>query len=204
MIFAESGLYQGKADIVLSHITKANIKVLFTHLRTLKKPKMVLISAENGYADFLTFFKTVEAGGGGVFNPKGELLLIHRLGNWDLPKGKLDKGETAEAGALREVEEECNVHALSIVKKLEPTLHIYFQKKWLIKKTHWFVMRSEKYKNAKPQYEEDIDDVKWVRINVLDIDNTQTYTSIREVLRALKQYSEDSVHNSHHEKLNLE
>lgn len=37
-----------------------------------------------------------------------EVLLVHRprYDDWTLPKGKLDPGETGEAGALREVEEE--------------------------------------------------------------------------------------------------
>lgn len=55
---------------------------------------------------------TVKAAGGIVTRPGPgelvELVLVHRPGyeDWTLPKGKLDPGETAEAGALREVEEE--------------------------------------------------------------------------------------------------
>jgi len=51
--------------------------------------------------------------GGGVLLRHGEsgqweVALIHRPGrdDWSLPKGKLEVGETMEAGALREVEEE--------------------------------------------------------------------------------------------------
>ena len=51
----------------------------------------------------------IQAGGGLVENEKGEVLFMFRRGKWDLPKGKLDPGETLEACALREVEEETGV-----------------------------------------------------------------------------------------------
>ena len=70
-------------------------------------------------------FKTVKAGGGLVKNPKGEFLLIFRRGKWDLPKGKLDAGETIEVCALREVQEETGVSGLKIVKKLPKTYHLF-------------------------------------------------------------------------------
>jgi 8-oxo-dGTP diphosphatase len=54
---------------------------------------------------------TVRAAGGAVVRrgPDGvEVLLIHRrrYDDWTLPKGKVERGETDEACALREVEEE--------------------------------------------------------------------------------------------------
>src|SRR5665213_1803978 len=51
-------------------------------------------------------YKYIEAAGGLVLNEKGKVLMIHRLGVWDLPKGKLDKGETPRKAAIREIEEE--------------------------------------------------------------------------------------------------
>jgi 8-oxo-dGTP pyrophosphatase MutT (NUDIX family) len=56
--------------------------------------------------------EVIEAGGGVVWrrSAKGTLkvLLVHRprYDDWSLPKGKLEPGETSEAAALREVEEE--------------------------------------------------------------------------------------------------
>jgi len=49
----------------------------------------------------------VEAAGGVVIRG-GEVLLVHRprYDDWTLPKGKLDRGESFEAAALREVHEE--------------------------------------------------------------------------------------------------
>jgi 8-oxo-dGTP diphosphatase len=45
---------------------------------------------------------------GGLVVRGGNVLLVHRpaYGDWSFPKGKLEAGESWEAGALREVEEE--------------------------------------------------------------------------------------------------
>ncbi|MBI1306181.1 MAG: NUDIX domain-containing protein [Bacteroidetes bacterium] len=203
LIFQDESVFHGKADTVISHMNKTVIKSLFTHLRRLKTPKTILIRQPGAYSEFLTYFKVVKAAGGGVFNSKGKLLLIHRLGNWDLPKGKLEKGESPYNGSMREVEEECNVHKLTILEELSTTYHIYFQKKWMIKQTYWFAMNSEKFDKAKPQLEEDIDDIKWVNIETLDIENLETYRSIREVLYELQRFAADKVSNHLHSKSNL-
>ena len=63
---------------------------------------------------FKTKLPLVQAAGGLVRNNKGKMLFIFRKNKWDLPKGKVDKGETLENGAMREVEEETGV------KKLQP------------------------------------------------------------------------------------
>ena len=42
----------------------------------------------------------VVAAGGVVTNKKGKVLFIYRNDKWDLPKGKLDKGETLEECAV--------------------------------------------------------------------------------------------------------
>ena len=55
-----------------------------------------------------------KAGGGLVYNQKGEVLFIFRNGKWDLPKGGTEKGEEIDETALREVEEETGVGKLSI------------------------------------------------------------------------------------------
>ena len=50
---------------------------------------------------------------------------MFRRGKWDLPKGKLDPGETLEACALREVREETGVGQLELIKFLLVTEHEY-------------------------------------------------------------------------------
>ena len=54
------------------------------------------------FEDFAGHFKAVEAAGGLVYNDEGEVLLIFKRDHWDLPKGKIDKGESREAAAVRE------------------------------------------------------------------------------------------------------
>jgi ADP-ribose pyrophosphatase YjhB (NUDIX family) len=130
-------------------------------------------------------FKVIEAGGGAVFREDGKLLMIKRLGVWDLPKGKLEKSESAKDGAIREVEEECHISGLSITQKLAPTYHLYQRNGWNLKKTHWYRMDCMDYKNAKPQLEEDIVAIEWFSLNEVFISSLNTYPSIKEVLLQL-------------------
>jgi 8-oxo-dGTP pyrophosphatase MutT (NUDIX family) len=63
--------------------------------------------------------KTIVAAGGLVFNENKELLMIYRRSKWDLPKGKLDEGETIEECAIREVEEETGVQQIILGKLIQ-------------------------------------------------------------------------------------
>lgn len=110
-----------------------------------------------------TLTTEVVAAGGFVRNPSGEALFIHRRGNWDLPKGKIDAGETPEIAAVREVEEECGVSNLTITASLPSTYHVYSENGQLIlKTTHWFAMVTNDTSKLVPQTEEGIDDAQWV------------------------------------------
>jgi len=101
----------------------------------------------------------ISAAGGLVVNPKKEILFIFRNGIWDLPKGWIEKGETIESTATREVEEECGVFNLKIIKPLATTYHIYYQEGMNLKKTYWFLMSSDSNKELVPQIEEGITEV---------------------------------------------
>jgi 8-oxo-dGTP pyrophosphatase MutT (NUDIX family) len=100
---------------------------------------------------------------GGIVQKRDELLLMFRLGKWDLPKGKLDKGETYEECAVRECEEECAVSRLKIKKKIGSTFHVYkYKKSHALKESIWFHMTTDHAEKLIPQTEENIEEVKWM------------------------------------------
>ncbi|WP_166926398.1 NUDIX hydrolase [Flavobacterium poyangense] len=104
-----------------------------------------------------------KAGGGLVYNKKGEVLFIFRNGKWDLPKGGIEKGEAIEDTAMREVEEETGVGKLRITDKLQKTYHIFKRNgKYKLKITHWFEMHSDFDGIPQGQLEEGIEKVAWL------------------------------------------
>jgi 8-oxo-dGTP pyrophosphatase MutT (NUDIX family) len=127
----------------------------------------------------------LQAAGGLVENEKGEILFMFRRGKWDLPKGKLDPGETLEECALREVEEETGVGQLELKKFLLVTLHEYEELgKVIEKKTHWYHMKTTSHQQLIPQAEEDITELRWIDHGNFEIVQRNTYPAIVEVLRA--------------------
>jgi len=125
----------------------------------------------------------IEAAGGLVLNQKGELLLMYRRGLWDMPKGKLDEGETIEACALREVAEETGLHQLALIRKLKTTYHTYTYKgKNALKPSHWFLMKYEGSEVPIPQIEEDITEIRWVNKNEAKELMKEAYASIKEMV----------------------
>src|SRR6185369_15383633 len=112
---------------------------------------------------FLKKLSFIMAAGGFVRNENAELLMIFRRGKWDLPKGKLDKGETLEACAVREVEEETGLKNVKLLSLLTTTYHTFHEgTRHVIKETNWFSMTASGVQNLKPQTEEDIQDIRWV------------------------------------------
>lgn len=112
------------------------------------------------WATFQSCFKSQKAAGGKVINSNNEVLFIYRFNKWDLPKGKLENGESVSECAVREVEEECGITNLKIVKPLETTYHIYKEKgKTILKTTYWFLMRTDYTAELTPQLEEGIEEV---------------------------------------------
>tara|TARA_R110002049_G_scaffold13497_5_gene58320 strand:- start:120 stop:707 length:588 start_codon:yes stop_codon:yes gene_type:complete len=104
----------------------------------------------------------VVAGGGVVTNKDGKVLFIYRNDKWDLPKGKIDNGETIEECALREVEEETGVKGLKIENFLKTTYHIFKRNgKQKLKEVHWFAMKTSYKGELIGQLDEGIQKVKW-------------------------------------------
>ncbi len=130
-------------------------------------------------------FTIVKAGGGIVENEKGEILLMFRRGKWDLPKGKLDKGEKIDTCALREVKEETGLQKVTLSSPLLTTYHTYHEgTKFILKETYWYSMKADGKQDLTPQAEEDISEVKWVKKSDLKKYAAQTYASVAEVLSA--------------------
>jgi ADP-ribose pyrophosphatase YjhB (NUDIX family) len=114
---------------------------------------------ESDWRAFLNTFRIVPAAGGLVLNPKKEILFIYRSKKWDLPKGRIEKGESIEETAVREVEEECGIFNLKLIKPLLTTYHVYYQDGMKLKKTFWFLMTSNYEGELVPQLEEGITQV---------------------------------------------
>ena len=129
--------------------------------------------------------KKIIAAGGLVLNDEKELLMIFRRGKWDLPKGKLDKGERLEECAVREVEEETGLKKVSLNGPLLVTYHTYHEgTKYILKETHWYTMSVKGNQSMTPQTEEDILELKWVAEKDLKSYIEETYPSIADVLKA--------------------
>jgi len=121
-----------------------------------------------------------KAGGGLVYNKKGEVLFIFRNGKWDLPKGGTEKGEIIEATAMREVEEETGVNQLKITRKLQKTYHIFKRNgKYKLKITHWFEMQSNFEGNPIGQLEEGIEKVAWLNPEEIKQALNNSYENIK-------------------------
>ena len=141
---------------------------------------------------FFSQYQIVKAAGGIVLNEKDEVLLIHRRGHWDLPKGKFEKGESKKECALREVEEETGVKNLKIEGKLQlyyngkkTTYHAYrYKRKPTIKPTYWYIMSAPK-QGLTPQKSEDIDQAIWVKKKDLHKYYEGAYKTIVDILKSV-------------------
>lgn len=140
---------------------------------------------------FVPAFNPVPAAGGIVIRNE-KLLFIFRNGKWDLPKGKIDAGESAEEAALREVAEECGIEGHQIIKNLPSTFHIYQSPypdssgQWILKETHWFEMSYAKLENGTPQIHEKITKIKWFAKSELDEVMANTYENLKPVISIYK------------------
>ena len=127
-------------------------------------------------------FKFAPAAGGLVLINKS-IVAIERNGKADLPKGHIEKNEQTDIAAMREVEEETAIKNLSIIKQLPSSHHCYLLNgQWTLKKTSWFLMKSDDDFRPKPQEEEGIS-----RVYLINEDNVKdflenTYPSIRLAL----------------------
>ena len=120
---------------------------------------------------------------GGVVVKDGKFVSIVRKGIPDLPKGHIEKGETPEVAALREVEEETGIGKLHIINELTSTWHCYLEHdEWTLKRTYWYLMESEETIQPKPQTEEGITEIKLIGNEGIEDFLKNTFRSISEIL----------------------
>lgn len=138
------------------------------------------------WENFKKLFRIIEAAGGIVSKPNGDTLFIRRLGKWDLPKGKMEKGESREESAIREIEEETNLKNVELRDFINTTYHIYTERNGdrVLKHTHWFEMFFDGEDTSKPQIEEGITEVAWK--NAIQIENEvfpNTFQNIKLIIQ---------------------
>jgi 8-oxo-dGTP pyrophosphatase MutT (NUDIX family) len=110
--------------------------------------------------------------------------MIFRRGKWDLPKGKLDKGEKLEDCAVREVEEETGLKDIKLISPLIITYHTYHEgTKFILKESHWYNMKVSGDQKLVPQTEEGIIETKWATIKEAEQLFPQSFPSIVDVIK---------------------
>jgi 8-oxo-dGTP pyrophosphatase MutT (NUDIX family) len=140
------------------------------------------------FSELFRDYEFIEAAGG-LVKQGDSYLIIRRLGKWDIPKGKMEIGETPEQAAIREIEEECGIRSPRIVVKLTETYHTYaFKGKDVLKRTHWFLLDYSGNELLVPQVDEQITAVKWVQNAELAAIRQDTFGSIIDVLDALEKH----------------
>lgn len=140
-------------------------------------------NVETVWAEFCSLFEVRHASGGLVEN-SGKYLFIKRKEFWDIPKGHIEKGETSEIGALREVEEECGISGMSIERKICTTYHTYeLEGRQILKSTDWYLMKYNGSEILKPQTDEDITEAVWVEESQIDELLKCSFSSIPEVIK---------------------
>jgi ADP-ribose pyrophosphatase YjhB (NUDIX family) len=132
------------------------------------------------FKNFQSNFEIQLAAGGKILNSNNETLFIYRFDKWDLPKGKLEQGESFEECAVREAGEECGISDLNIKKELATTYHIFKKnQKIILKITHWFLMHTKYSGDLTPQVEEGIE-------RVLFKNKSETSTALQNTYENIK------------------
>jgi len=150
------------SKINLFDLKKISLIDIISNVKKHKKIFLFHKSSEKLILNFKKKIKVIFAGGGIVKNNLDETLFIYRRNKWDLPKGKIDKGETIDQTALREVKEETGIVDLKIVDFRTKTYHIFKKNnEYCLKETTWYNMVSNFDGEFIPELKEDITKVVW-------------------------------------------
>lgn len=113
-----------------------------------------------------------------VFDDDKVLVVKHRAGHVDFPKGHMENQETEEETAIREVKEETNIDIY--LEGCRNTVH-YSPKEGVEKDVVFFAAKKVKG-DISPQLEE-VSEVKWISIN--DVKKVLTYESSIDVFEKI-------------------
>ena len=128
-----------------------------------------------------SLYKVIKAGGG-VVSQNGRMLFIFRRGVWDLPKGKLDDGESSREGAVREVAEETGA-VVSLGDKICTTYHTYtLNGSRILKRTKWYHMALLDDTSLAPQADEHIEKLAFMEPKQAQVALASSFSSIRYVV----------------------
>lgn len=189
IVFLTDEIGEDKTDeqrLVYTYRNPEVLKNLLNHFYS--NPGILSLTFTHSDADelfriFSSSFLFTEAAGGVVKNQHSEILVIYRYKKWDLPKGKIDKEESPEKAAIREISEECGITGQKILRRLTDTYHTYTEKnKPILKKTCWFELSYNGTEKLKPQIKEDISKAVWCNPKKMNFVFENTYESIKEVL----------------------
>lgn len=129
----------------------------------------------------------IETSAGGVVYRRASvdaffLLIRDPYENWGLPKGHVERGETPEQAALREVGEETGIERLELRAPLG-TIDWFFREgpDLIHKYCHFFLMETDA-EATRPQLEEGISECIWLPLP--EALQTLTYDNARSVLDA--------------------
>ncbi len=122
--------------------------------------------------------RTIEAAGG-VVEQDGLIAVVHRprYDDWSLPKGKLDKNESSERAALREVQEETGL-SCQLVEELDPVS--YIDNRGRPKNVRYWRM---KVLSGEFEVNDEVDELRWLaKADALEL---LSYEHDRELVAAL-------------------
>jgi len=185
IFFAEKGETFNDAHFVDGKTIQSVFHDIYPLIGLVDRKKHLVITCANPTKVFERVFESFEKvdAAGGLVQRKNRVLFIKRNGSWDIPKGKVDIGETVEEAALREIEEECGISGMTINQPICKTYHTYNYKGTpSLKKTYWFTFDYEGPKNTKAQEDEGITKAKWFKKDSFDRVKENTYGTILDVL----------------------
>lgn len=191
--------YEGRLILISDEPDKTQKYGLFHKFNTSEELSRIIASFRNDeslasmniygadindiWSAFTNQFKVVEAAGGLVRHTTNRYLFIERNGMLDLPKGHVERGETPEEGALREVAEECGISGHTIIEALPSTYHTYVAHgREELKRTYWFLMRYDGELVGSPQQEEGITKVNWYLPDEVIANRLRAWPSLSDII----------------------